>query len=182
MEGFRRRIEKTARAALAGAALLGGVAASEPRGAEAATLQSYEQQDFDFKGEANAFLAEIASLDEGMGDARAKHDLQRKVSDKLDAFALACQNRTPYFSAAGGAVSLSGNVTSEGRNAAKKYLRDMLSRMPSSTDMGTALLRQMVAGTTPAHPEAPTSSPTSQPPEPGHMPSEVRKNRMGNDW
>lgn len=179
MEGWKK-INKPLRAAFAAAALLGGVAASEPKGAEAAPLQSYEQQDFDFNGETNAFLEEIASLDAGMDDLRAKQNLQRKISGKLDIFALACLNRTPYFSAA--RAQLSGDLTSEGRAAATNHLRRRLSQIPVSRDKGTNLLREMVAGTTAAPREALTSSPASQPSEQGHMPSEVRKNRMGNDW
>jgi len=149
MESFlnkqKSKLEKAARTALSGAVILGAVAVTEQKSAEAAPLQtSHEQvESFNFNKEATAFLDQIVSLDIGIDDARGWHTLQAVIEEKFNTFALSCEKRQPYFSVKE-SEDMAGTVSLDAREATRKYLATKLLTYPNSNSLSIIVLKKIL--------------------------------------
>ena len=169
------------RAALAGATLLGTVGATElPDGALGVHSHAEAQESFNFEKEARSFVEAVESMDVGIDDARGRHALRTKVDEKFSIFALACANRSPYYSATDN-VSTGGSVTHEMRAVAGQYLLPRLDMLATSDNLAVEILRELISG----QPSERLSSNPPSAPElddiPGAQKSEVRRIK-NNDW
>jgi hypothetical protein len=174
----KSKLERAARAAFAGAALLGAVGATEVPGAgEALRNTAMAQEAFDPDREAAAFLEYVSRQDIGIDDARGRERFRTRIHMAFDAFTVAYATRTPYYS--DGSRHVAGSVSLEMRQAASLLLSSKLQAVGGDSP-GLRVLRGIVFGSRgERNAEMPraNSGPVGTPDAPR---TEVRRNRT--DW
>lgn len=128
-EGIRKKkkdetaLSNAAKAALAGAAMLGAVGAADVNVAHAQSHSMHEQiqKGFDSAREAHNVISKIGEMDEGIDDARGRQTLQKRIQAQIDIFTLALDQQVST-------QSIVGTITPQSRERAYDALMSELAR------------------------------------------------------
>jgi hypothetical protein len=172
--------EKMARAALAGAAMMGAVGAAEPAAAEQfKPQQRVETQQSAIESNAAAFLNEITNMPVGFEDAQGRNKLRTMIQIKFDRFvAMTSGASTVTLEARANAAKMvlekMGHLPADTMdNPSLNYLEEMLKQYNLNPNQQKSL-RDFSNG---VQPNSPTTEPTNRFDPTAPQPSEIKRSR-----